>query len=144
MRADVRAQYAWVAAHLRIAEAGAAGPFYTRKPPTSAEVLRDLHDIVEGNRWLAQSEGDPAWRPSPSTPELTAQLEADDAAEERGVDADERRTCGVHRSWCADCVADPSHSNPVLNYNWCTTHVSPVQVCKCWPATVDGKAPTDP
>ena len=105
---------------------------------TAGQVREDLEDLINGQRWLSLSAGDPAWRPSPRTPELYAQLTADDRVEDDGADGDDRTTCHTHQSWIADCIGDPSHSNPVSGYNWCAQHRSPVQVCRCWPATVDG------
>jgi hypothetical protein len=146
----------WAARHAHLARQGATGPFYTGAAPAAAngdtpsaaaaqaggmsprEAVAALREIGEGVRWLSQSEGDPRWRPSEQTPELAAQLAADDKAEDQGLHGDDRQTCGVHRSWLTDCISDPSHSNPATRYNWCTVHSGPVQICECWPANVDG------
>ena len=104
---------------------------------TAGQAGENWQDIVDGRRWPALPAGDPTWRPSPRTPELTAQLTADDRAEDDGADSDDRATCHTHQSWTTDCVSDPSHSNPASGYNWCPQHRSPVQACQCRPATVD-------
>lgn len=111
------------------------------------EYVDALQDLQDAYNWMSMNEGNPAWRPSPPSAELTAQLAADDRAEDNGMHADERQTCFTHQSWLADCVSDPSHSNPGTrdkpgsSYNWCTDHRAPVQVCACWPATLDGRPP---
>jgi hypothetical protein len=129
------------------ATAGAGTQTQPSPEITPGEALQALRDLEDGARWLSLSEGDPAWRPSERTPELLAQLAADDKAENGGMHGDDRTTCHTHQSWFADCVGDPSHSNPGTRdnpgsaYNWCPEHRSPVQVCRCWPATVDGRPP---
>jgi hypothetical protein len=126
--------------------AEAAGP--ADEPVMSpGEYLDALADLQDGVRWMSMNEGNPDWRPSEPTPELAAQLAADSKAEDAGMDADNRLTCYTHQSWLADCISDPSHSNPGTrdkpgsSFNWCTAHRTPVQVCACWPATVDGQPP---
>lgn len=69
---------------------------------------------------------------------LERQLQIDDRAEDRGMPADERATCGVHRGWLDACIGDPSHANRVTRYNWCHIHDGPVQRCKCWTANLSG------
>ncbi|WP_430787049.1 hypothetical protein [Actinoplanes sp. G11-F43] len=123
----------------------------TEPQMSPAEYLLALEDIRNGMAWMANNEGNPHWRPSPPSPELDAQLTtdsaADQAAEDQGLPAPDRVTCYTHQSWLADCVSDPSHSRPgladgaVAPYNWCVDHRLPVQVCQCWPATVDGTPP---
>jgi hypothetical protein len=120
-----------------------------QEPETSpADYLLALEDIRNGMAWMSNNEGNPYWRPSTLTPELSAQLTDDDAADQaaeaQGLPSPDRPTCYTHQSWLADCIGDPSHSSPGLadksvpSYNWCADHRLPVQVCQCWPATVDG------
>lgn len=130
------------------AASGVAAPAAPDVPVMSpGEYVDALQDLQDAYNWLSMNEGNPAWRPSPPSAELTAQLAADDQAEDNGMHADERQTCFTHQSWLADCVSDPSHSNPGTrdkpgsSYNWCTDHRAPVQVCACWPATLDGRPP---
>lgn len=87
---------------------------------------------------LSALDGNPAWRPTLMTPELRARLDADDAAEDQGMDAADRKTCYTHQCWWGDCIADPMHANPVTKFNWCDVHFRPVQICRCRPATVEG------
>jgi len=123
-----------------------------QEPETNtADYLLALEDIRNGMAWMSNNEGNPHWRPSTPSPELSDQLAADSAADEaadaQGLPAPDRPTCYTHQSWMADCIGDPSHSNPGLadksipSYNWCADHRLPVQVCQCWPATVDGTPP---
>jgi hypothetical protein len=131
------------------AEAGSAVAVATAPEPVMSpgEYLAAVQDLQDAYNWMSMNAGNPAWRPSPPSAALTAQLAADDQAEDDGMHADERRTCFTHQSWLADCVSDPSHSNPGTrdkpgsSYNWCTDHRAPVQVCACWPATLDGRPP---
>lgn len=142
-----------------VAAGAGAGPDQpTGEPPSEApmspnEYLLALEDIRNGMAWMANNDGDPHWRPSPPSPQLTAQLAidsaADQAAEQQGLPAPDRITCYTHQSWLADCISDPSHSRPgladgsVAPFNWCADHRLPVQVCQCWPATVDGGTPAE-
>lgn len=87
---------------------------------------------------LAALDGNPAWRPTPMTPELRARLDYDDAAEDQGMDAVDRKTCYTHQCWWGDCITDPSHANPVTKFNWCDGHFQPVQVCGCRRARAGG------
>lgn len=127
--------------------APAADPEAGEPVMSPAEYLGALADLQDGYRWLSMSEGNPDWRPSQPTPELAAQLAADGKAEDAGMHPDDRLTCYTHQSWLTDCVSDPSHSNPGTrdkpgsSFNWCTEHRAPVQVCGCWPATLDGQPP---
>lgn len=135
------------AAGTEVTAAATAGPAPDEPVMSPRDYLDAVQDIQDGYRWLSMSEGNPHWRPSPSTPELTAQLAADSKAEDAGMHPDDRLTCYTHQSWLADCVGDPSHSNPGTrdkpgsSFNWCTDHRAPVQVCGCWPATLDGQPP---
>lgn len=43
---------------------------------------------------------------------LTEALAADDAAEDRGMHADDRTTCYAHQCWAEDCADKPMHTNP--------------------------------
>lgn len=86
--------------------------------------------------WLTNS--DDAWRPTAMTPELAAQLAADSAMEDAGGHADDRLTCFTHQCWWGDCIASPSHANPITEFNWCAEHFSPVQTCGCRPPTAGG------
>jgi len=82
--------------------------------------------------------GDDAWRPTPMTPELAAQLAADSEMENRGGHADDRLTCFTHQCWWGDCITSPTHANPITKFNWCDEHYTPVQTCRCRPATLGG------
>jgi hypothetical protein len=41
-----------------------------------------------------------------SDPALRTQLEADDAAEERGMHSDDRKTCWTHKDYVENCGGD--------------------------------------
>ena len=45
-------------------------------------------------------------------PDLAAALAADDAAEDTGMHADDRRTCHTHQCWVEDCADHPMHTHP--------------------------------
>jgi hypothetical protein len=69
---------------------------------------------------------------------LAAALAADDAADDGDETKRANGTCWEHQAWIRDCVADPTHSNHVTKWNWCTNHWRPVQDCGCRIATVEG------
>lgn len=94
--------------------------------------------MLSDYRPLSWLDADDGWRPTTMTPELAAALAADSAMENAGGDPDERKTCYTHQCWWGDCIASPSHANPLTKFNWCDKHCKPVQVCRCRPATVEG------
>jgi hypothetical protein len=94
--------------------------------------------MLKDYRPLPWADRDEAWRPTSMTPELAAQLAADSAMENAGGDADDRLTCFTHQCWWGDCIVAPSHANPLTKFNWCDKDWSPVQICGCRPASVEG------
>ncbi|HUQ59185.1 hypothetical protein [Lentzea sp.] len=61
-------------------------------------------------------------------PTLTAVLDAEDLAEELGLDPHARVTCGLHRRWLHQCVSSPDHVIPVTGHRWCRPCGSPLEV----------------
>ncbi|MFD5824791.1 hypothetical protein [Lentzea sp. NPDC060358] len=67
--------------------------------------------------------------PSETTdPTMTAVLDAEDLAEEAGLDPHARATCRLHRRWLHECVASPDHVIPVTGHRWCRPCGRPLEV----------------
>lgn len=61
-----------------------------------------------------------AKRQSPHPRTLPVLLAMEDDAEDVGrLSSDDRLTCHVHGRWIHQCVASPTHVNPVTRHRWC-------------------------
>ncbi|MFI5867742.1 hypothetical protein [Streptomyces sp. NPDC051546] len=48
---------------------------------------------------------------------LADAIQRDNAAEEAGMHADDRKTCWTHQTWAADCAESPLHTRPSIAHH---------------------------